>query len=163
MKIGKKLFGFFAIMIVLVVIVGGVGYYSLNQTKFYWESAENGGITISDIGDGIVIDILQCRRAEKDFLLRYSSMGISAAKDEYIVNKIDKIVPEIDIKINKIISVETEFNDNEAVKKLKAFQQQLKDYYSGIKKLVDMVTLRGHEDEGLVGDLRKSVHSIERA
>ncbi|MEM0492976.1 MAG: methyl-accepting chemotaxis protein [Candidatus Thermoplasmatota archaeon] len=62
MKISRKLAIGFAVLIALTSVVGFVGYYSLAQAAFYSE-------LVSD-ANGIVTEVLELRRAEKNYILR---------------------------------------------------------------------------------------------
>jgi PAS domain S-box-containing protein len=163
MKIGKKLSGAFIIMIALVVIVGAIGFYSLHETKYWWESAETGGLKILRMADDIQIGILNAHIDEENFLLEYHKKGLLASKEEYITNKFTKHTKNVRSLVDKIEVIEVKHGHAEDIEKVKTFREELNKYTSGVNKVVDLIVARGLQDEGLIGEYRKAINVLENS
>jgi methyl-accepting chemotaxis protein len=163
MKIGKKLLGAFTIMIALVVVVGAVGYFALDETKYWWESAETGGYKILRMSDDIQIGVLNAHVNEENFLLEYHKKGLSASKEEYITNKFTKHTQNVHSLVDKIEVIEVKHGHAEDIEKVKTFREELNKYTSGVNKVVDLIVARGFQDEGLIGEHRKAIKVLENS
>ena len=70
MNIGQKLLVGFGVVLLLTVVVGALGGYSLDRVATTYQvdiAKEN---FIKEQTDGIKVSLLEVRRSEKDFLMR---------------------------------------------------------------------------------------------
>jgi methyl-accepting chemotaxis protein len=80
----KKLILGFGLLLLLSVLVGIVGMVNLNRVNTAWGRAEQEGTAVINTSEDFFVDFLQCRRMEKDFLLRYKLEGFAKTKEESI-------------------------------------------------------------------------------
>jgi methyl-accepting chemotaxis protein len=135
-----------------VVLTGGIHVYGESATAVYREAAENAR-GIFELSNRIQIDLLESRRAEKDFLLRNEVKKIdvqietSKSANGIIEALHGKLIangkPDLAAKVDEINAG------------LKQYQALFSTVVEGKRKLgLD-------EKSGLEGQLRKSVHEIE--
>src|SRR4051794_15402007 len=134
------------------VLTGGIHVYGESATAVYREAAENAR-GIFELSNRIQIDLLESRRAEKDFLLRNEVKKIdvqietSKSANGIIEALHGKLIangkPDLAAKVDEINAG------------LKQYQALFSTVVEGKRKLgLD-------EKSGLEGQLRKSVHEIE--
>jgi len=83
----KKLILGFGLLLLLSVVVGIVGMVNLHRVNVAWERADSEGTAIVNTAEDFMVDFLQCRRREKDFLLRYKLEGLVKTKEESITKE----------------------------------------------------------------------------
>ncbi len=94
--------------------------------------------------------ILQARRREKDFLLRF---------DPKYVTKHDEIIQSLN---NEITNLFPFIEDNNQLRLLQNIQEKINSYAKAFKTVVQLHTRNGFDHKsGLLGDLRGSVHKVE--
>jgi methyl-accepting chemotaxis protein len=135
-----------------VVLVGGMHMYSETAVAPYREAAENAR-TIFDLNSKIEIELLEGRRAEKDFLLRNDQQLADAA------TKIGKaVISDIDVLHGKVVAI----GKADLARQIEAMGGSLKQYQMHFASVVEeKVRLGLDEKSGLEGRLRDSVHDIE--
>ncbi|MBF0474113.1 MAG: hypothetical protein HQK93_10370 [Nitrospirae bacterium] len=98
-------------------------------------------------------NMLQCRRDEKDFLLRL---------DKKYAAKLDGNISALQIEIDKIIKIANDEGDKNLVQRADSIKTFAQAYHSKFKKLVEAWEKKGFdENSGQQGDFRKVVHSLE--
>src|SRR5688572_28330488 len=81
--IGKKLTVGFGIVLVLVLLVGVVGAIGILTVRGTVQDNLDTGFQINELSLKAQTEMLNARRREKDFLLRYETEGFDAAKAAY--------------------------------------------------------------------------------
>jgi len=135
-----------------VVLTGGIHVYGESATAVYREAAENAR-GIFELSNRIQIDLLESRRAEKDFLLR---------------NEVKKIDVQIETSKSANGSIEALHGKliangkPDLAAKVDEINAGLKQYQALFSTVVEGKRKLGlDEKSGLEGQLRKSVHEIE--
>src|SRR5579871_1234746 len=135
-----------------VVLVGGIHLYGENAVAVYRDAAESAR-TIFELNAKIEAELLEGRRAEKDFLLRNDSRK---AEEQIAIAK--AVIADIDRLHGKIIAV----NDSGLVRQVEAMSGSLKEYQAHFATVVERKRQLGlDEQSGLEGRLRMSAHDIE--
>ena len=135
-----------------VILVGGMHVYGESEMAVYRDTAENAR-TISELSSKIEIELLEGRRAEKDFLLRNDS---KKADSQIAIGK--SVAAEVDMLHGKIVAA----GRSDLARQIEAMRTSLEQYQAHFVKVVELKRQLGlDEKSGLEGRLRTSVHDIE--
>ena len=135
-----------------VILVGGMHVYGESEMAVYRDTAENAR-TISELSSKIEIELLEGRRAEKDFLLRNDS---KKADSQIAIGK--SVAADIDMLHGKIVAA----GRSDLARQIEAMRTSLKQYQAHFVTVVELKRQLGlDEKSGLEGRLRTSVHDIE--
>jgi methyl-accepting chemotaxis protein len=126
--------------------------YGESEMAVYRDTAENAR-TISELSSKIEIELLEGRRAEKDFLLRNDS---KKADSQIAIGK--SVAADIDMLHGKIVAA----GRSDLARQIEAMRTSLEQYQAHFVKVVELKRQLGlDEKSGLEGRLRTSVHDIE--
>ena len=152
LRLTHKITAIGVIGLVGVITVGGIHLYGENAVAAYRVAAENAR-SIAELNRQIEVELLEGRRAEKDFLLRNDSRKADAQVE------IGKAVGvDIDTLRGKVIAV----GKPDLARQIEAMQASLKKYQAHFTAVVEQKRELGlDEKSGLEGRLRNSVHDIE--
>ena len=135
-----------------VVLVGGIHLYGETAMAVYRDAAENAR-TISELNRKIEVELLEGRRAEKNFLLRND-----ARKADSQIEIGNSVAADIDALHGKIVAV----GKPDLARQIEAMSASLKQYQAHFAAVVEQKRQLGlDEKSGLEGRLRASVHDIE--
>src|SRR5438105_10494442 len=135
-----------------VMLVGGIHVYGESSMTVYRDTAQNAQ-TISELSSKIEIELLEGRRAEKDFLLRNDSK-----KADSQINIAKAVAADIDILHGKVVAA----GRPDIASQIEALRTSLKQYQAYFLAVVELKRQLGlDEKSGLEGRLRTSVHDIE--
>src|ERR1700716_1531174 len=135
-----------------VMLVGGIHVYGESEMAVYRDTAENAR-TISELSSKIEIELLEGRRAEKDFLLRNDS---KKADSQIAIGK--SVAADIDMLHGKIVAA----GRSDLARQIEAMRISLEQYQAHFVTVVELKRQLGlDEKSGLEGRLRTSVHDIE--
>jgi methyl-accepting chemotaxis protein len=135
-----------------VILVGGMHVYGESEMAVYRDTEENAR-TISELSSKIEIELLESRRAEKDFLLRNDSK-----KADSQINIGKSVAADIDMLHGKIVAA----GRSDLARQIEAMRTSLEQYQAHFVKVVELKRQLGlDEKSGLEGRLRTSVHDIE--
>jgi methyl-accepting chemotaxis protein len=156
-SIGRKLAAGFAAVIILTIAVGVAGLYALNTVKTEVNTTTTRNARLEKLANLINISLLEARRSEKDFFLRYKSRGIAEAKAEYVT----KVQAEV-AKIRAYVAEGARLVVNEEdVDRFRQIETSITNYETDYLQAVALVEKRGHVDAGLEGQFREKIHQIE--
>jgi methyl-accepting chemotaxis protein len=135
-----------------IILVGGMHMYGESALAVYRNAAE-GARAIFELNNRIEIELLEGRRAEKDFILR-SDLKRADAQAE--ISK--AAVSDIDTLHGKVAGL----GKADLARQIEAMSASLKQYQAHFVAVVAEKTRLGlDENSGLEGRLRGSVHDIE--
>ena len=138
--------------VVGVILVGAIHMYGESATSGYRIAAEDAR-SISELNDRIEIELLEGRRAEKDFLLRNDS---KRAEKQIQISK--SVAADMETLRQKVVAV----GKPDLGRQIEAMNASLKQYQGHFAAVVDQKLKLGlDENAGLEGRLRVSVHDIE--
>jgi len=151
MKIGAKLGLGFGAILLLLTIVGITGVYELDEVINGYQNDIKLQTELMEDADMMVIDVLQVRRSEKDFLMR---------KDMKYPDRVNKFLDAAKEKAERLHSRATNPAVSQKGKEMKGY---IDDYRTGFKKFVDaQVALGLDEKSGAYGAFRAAAHSVEQ-
>src|SRR3954463_696067 len=135
-----------------VILVGGMHVYGESEMAIYRDTTENAQ-TISELSGKIEIELLEGRRAEKDFLLRNDSK-----KADSQINIAKAVAADVDMLHGKVVGA----GRPDLARQIEAMRTSLKQYQAHFLAVVELKRQLGlDEKSGLEGRLRTSVHDIE--
>jgi methyl-accepting chemotaxis protein len=135
-----------------VVLVGGIHLYGENAVAVYRSAAENAR-SVAELNRQIEVELLEGRRAEKDFLLRNDA---KKADSQVEIGK--AVAADIDRLHDKVVAI----GKPDLAGQIEAMQASLKKYQAHFTAVVEQKRELGlDEKSGLEGRLRNSVHDIE--
>jgi len=144
----------------LTFIISMVAYNSLNSGQQAVKEILEGDAKIASHAQQAQIVMLQARRAEKDYLLRYKQLGFTKARELY-VQRFEQQVDKLAGILQKLAVHAIEIDKHKAMLKTEKLQQLLKQYQMRFLHVVELYEQRGHVDSGLEGEFRIAVHTIE--
>jgi methyl-accepting chemotaxis protein len=148
-SIGRKLLASFG-------LVGVIGAVSLRTTV---EQDLNTSFRAQELASKAQIDLLNARRAEKDFQLRYKDLGFDEAKKQYVDLR-NAYVVDLREDIKQLEALEVQTGGGEHLADLKPIATLIDAYQTAFMATVDLIGQRGIADDNLVGTLRVSVRDL---
>ncbi|TQF39837.1 chemotaxis protein [Bradyrhizobium sp. UNPF46] len=152
LRLTHKITAIGVIGVVGVVLIGGIHLYGERAMSVYRDAAENAR-TVFELNSRIAVELLEGRRAEKDFLLRSD-----AAKAQRQIEIGKEVAADIETLRGKIAAL----GKPELAARIDAMNASLKTYQARFVGVVEERQKLGlDEKSGLEGRLRGSVHGIE--
>ncbi|WFU42681.1 methyl-accepting chemotaxis protein [Bradyrhizobium sp. CB82] len=152
LRLAHKITAIGIIGVVGVALIGGIHLYGEKAMAVYRDAAESAR-TIFELNSRIAVELLEGRRAEKDFLLRND-----AAKVQRQIEIARQVADDIETLRGKIVAL----GRPELGREIEAMNASLKDYQAHFVAVVEQKQKLGlDEKSGLEGRLRASVHDIE--
>lgn len=153
LRLSAKLFASFAVLIVLLIGIGSLGYFS--SVKI---------INLSHMVDDVNhlhVSMLQMRQAEKDFILRESTSEdfLKTGQSKYRTQQ-EMLFSKIDTTL-KQLAMTDEIKSLGLVSVVSNIDKHLNEYENDFERIVEKLKLVGFTDSGLRGDLRNAANSIE--
>jgi methyl-accepting chemotaxis protein len=152
LRLTHKITAIGVIGVIGVVLIGGIHLYGERAMGVYRDAAEDAR-TVFELNSAIAVELLEARRAEKDFLLRSD-----AAKAQ----RQGEIGRQVALDIEKLRGRIAALGKPELVARIDAMNASLKTYQAHFSAVVEERQRLGlDEKSGLEGRLRASVHDIE--
>ncbi|HKO73631.1 MAG TPA: methyl-accepting chemotaxis protein [Bradyrhizobium sp.] len=152
LRLVHKITGIGIVGLAGVLLTGGIHLYGEAATAVHRDASE-GARDIFDLNRKIEIEVLESRRAEKDFLLRGDLKKVDRQLE---IGK--SVASDIDRLREKIAAA----GKPELARKVEAVSASLKQYQAHFLTIVQQKQKLGlDENSGLEGRLRTSVHEME--
>ncbi|MFL6819231.1 MAG: methyl-accepting chemotaxis protein, partial [Bradyrhizobium sp.] len=152
LRLTQKINAIAVIGVAGVILAGGIHFYGESATAVYRDAAENAR-SIFELSKRIDVELLEARRAEKDFLLRNDAKKIDSQ-----IEFSKSAVANIGILRGKLVAT----GKPELAAKVDAIDASLKQYQTHFLTVVQEKRQLGlDEKSGLEGKLRSSVHEME--
>lgn len=158
-SIGRKLVVGFATVVILTIAGNMIGFFALNRVNNEVETTTTVSARLETLSNLITISLLEARRNETAFFLRYPAIGIGEAKAEY-VSRVQDEVAAIHAYADEGINLETGEPDRAYFRQIKAL---IDEHKVAFLQAVALVEQRGHIDTGLEGQFRAKIHQMEQA
>ncbi|MEB3884631.1 ATP-binding protein [Lyngbya sp. CCY1209] len=162
-SITTKFTSAFAVLLLLMMLLGITGYISLVIVRRKTESA----IVVSSEIQRLVLEMdrgLQAARVhQRDFFLRYPEIGFAEARDTYAKNAVKHIAEVITFSYElKKITSKSEFGQNFQAKQsdINLFLSSAKRYSNTFLESVELVTTLAAEETGLVAKINQVSSSL---
>ena len=152
LRLTHKITAIGVIGVIGVILVGGIHLYGESAIAVYRNAAASAR-TIFELNNRIEVELLEGRRAEKDFLLRNDS-----AKAERQIEIGKSVAADIGELHGKVIAI----GKPDLAGQITIMSDALKQYQAHFAAVVEQKRQLGlDEKSGLEGRLRTSVHDIE--
>jgi putative methionine-R-sulfoxide reductase with GAF domain len=166
--ISRKLYLAFGILLTFGLVTTFSGIYGLGRVQDAYQRTLEGGVRIQNLSDHLNNSMLDARRSEADFLLRWQIEGIDSAYNNYATLNLQdtaemkKTLEELR-ELAPVVGRENliDYSQNEYETDLSILYQELISYELSFDTTVDLIEQRGHVDTGLEGEFRDAVHNIE--
>ena len=152
LRLTHKITAIGVVGVVGVILIGGIHLYGEAATAVYRDAAENAR-AIFELNSKVEIELLEGRRAEKDFLLRNDP---TKADSQIEIGK--SVAADIGALHGKIVAI----GKPDLARDIETMSTSLKQYQAHFAAVVEQKKQLGlNETAGLEGRLRTSVHEIE--
>ncbi len=84
LRLPLKLMLAFSVVFVFALLIAGITLWGMQQVTTAYEDTLTQGVEIRSISDHLTSSLLQARRAEKNFILRWQSEGFYTAYENYV-------------------------------------------------------------------------------
>ena len=155
--IGRKLGVSFTSLIALTILIGVValiGIYSIGSSVTQLVDVAQAQLAAAH---DIQVNLLEARRNEKDFLLRYKDLGLEEARQQY-VTAVQSYVSSVQKDVNDLRNILT---TDEEINNLDQISQAIMQYETEFLAVVDLIEEKGFVDTGLEGEFRDAAHELE--
>lgn len=169
LALARKMLLAFGILFALAVFIAIVTISGANRTQAAYENALVQGVEVRNLSDTLIISLLQARRAEKNFLLRWESEGFDTAYTNYVPSFSQEVavarenISDLAVFADRASTVSTgEMTRAQYVTDINALTFNLNTYVQNFNALVDTYRKRGYDNTtGLQGDIETAAQKIE--
>ncbi|MBI5965021.1 MAG: GAF domain-containing protein [Chloroflexi bacterium] len=169
LRLQLKLMLAFSVMFVFALVIAGVTLRGLNQVQTGYEHALSQGGEIQNLSDELQIYLLQARRYEKNFILRWQSEGFDTAYTNYVIpynenialmhEHIELLAPFGSVAATTSTGDMTQAQYESDIASLTQFTDT---YEQSFLTLVEASRQYGeNENTGYLGDVRDVAHDLE--
>jgi methyl-accepting chemotaxis protein len=153
----NKLLLAFAVVLSLTVVVGITAVIGQNSAQAAVRTLISVNGRKAELVASAEIVMLQARRNEKDYLLRYKELGFDQARAKYVTQVITNVATIHDA-MTELSALETDVDHRS---KTDGINQAIDEYKTTFLATVGLIEQRGYVDTGLEGQFRGKVHDIE--
>ncbi len=169
LALSRKMLLAFGALLAFTVLLAFVTIAGSNRTQASYDNALAQGIEVRRLSDNVTISLLQARRAEKNFLLRWQTEGFNTAYTNYIptflqeVAFVRKSISDLAAFSEKAATVSTgDMTRVQYSADITSLTLSLNTYIENFNILVDAYRKRGYdENTGFQGEFRSAASKIE--
>jgi putative methionine-R-sulfoxide reductase with GAF domain/CHASE3 domain sensor protein len=168
LPLSRKLLIAFGALFVFGLVIAASGLFGLNRVRGAYEDTLAGGIEIRFRSNQLNSTLLEARRREKDFLLRWREEGFDTAYQNYVVlNQQDtaemkEILKELETLAPVVGQAAlADYSQDQYKADIATMNQEVQVYEQTFASVVDLIEQRGFVDTGLEGEFRIAVQAIE--
>jgi putative methionine-R-sulfoxide reductase with GAF domain len=157
LRIGPRLTLGFGASIALVMLTGAVSLFAAGLIQ-QANAEQVASVRKAELALEIEVQMLEARRREKDFLLRWRDEGFQTAYDNYVIlnQQHTQNVRNLLDELRLLTASETEL-----VESIESIEQKTLSYDQLFIHVTGHLQERGHFDTGLEGAFRDDVHALE--
>lgn len=168
LPLSRKLLIAFGTLFVFGLVIAASGLFGLNRVQRAYEDTLAGGVQIRNLSDHLNSELLEARRREKDFLLRWQEEGFDVAYDNYVLPN-QQHTAEMKTTLQELSAAAPvleriplpDYSRAQYDTDISALNQNVVVYENAFTNTVSLLQQRGFVDTGLEGELRTAVHGIE--
>ena len=168
LPLARKLLLAFGALFVLGLVIAASGLFGLNRVQGAYEDTLAGGVEIRFRSNQLNSTLLEARRREKDFLLRWRDEGFETAYENYVVlNQQDTASMKETLKaletLAPVVGQATlaDYSQAQYETDIATINEGVLAYEQSFASVVDLIEQRGFVDTGLEGEFRLAVQAIE--
>ncbi len=167
--LSRKMLLAFGALFILALLIAFVSLSGSNRTQASFDNALTQGIEVRRLSDNMTINLLQARRAEKNFLLRWQTEGFDTAYTNYVptfaqeVSSARTLIGKLAQFSEKAGTVSTgDTTRAQYTADINSLTLSLNTYVQNFNVLVDAYRKRGYdENTGFQGEFRVTANEIE--
>jgi putative methionine-R-sulfoxide reductase with GAF domain/CHASE3 domain sensor protein len=168
LPLSRKLLLAFGALFLFGLVIAASGLFGLNRVQGAYEDTLAGGIEIRFRSNQLNSTLLEARRREKDFLLRWRDEGFDVAYDNYVKPN-QQYIADMKETLNTLEALApvvgqaalADYSQEQYEADIAAMNQGVLVYEQSFASVVDLTEQRGFVDTGLEGEFRKAVQAIE--
>jgi len=168
LPLARKLLLAFGALFALGLVIAASGLWGLNRVQNAYEDTLAGGVEIQNRSDHLSNALLEARRREKDFLLRWQTEGYDTAFVNYVAVHQDHIL-EMKATLKTLSELAPTLDRNPIAtysrtqyeSDLAVLNRNVIIYQESFLAAVRLLGQRGHVDTGLEGELSTAVQTLE--
>jgi len=163
----QKLLLSFGGLFVITLLIAAATLFGLYRTQTAYAEALNQGVKLRILSDRVKVDLLQARREEKNFLLRWQTEGFDTAYANYVITHgvvLDDMRAALkDMQpLGATVAASNLETQSQFDADLTALQSNLEIYQNRFADLTDAYNRRGYdENTGLEAKVRAAARAIE--
>jgi HAMP domain-containing protein len=169
LPLSRKLLISFSVLFFFALVIAFITLSGLNRVTASYEDALAQGIEVRRSSDQMIVRLLQARRAEKNFLLRWQTEGFGTAYTNYVptflqeVSAVRKEIGTLTLFAETAATISTgDTTRAQYVADINALTLALNDYVKSFDDIVSAYRKRGFdENTGFQAELRSSASKIE--
>lgn len=169
LALSRKMLLAFGVLFVLALLIAVVTLAGSNRTQASYDNALVQGIEVRNVSDRLVISLLQARRAEKNFLLRWQTEGFDTAYANYVptfsqeVSAARKDISQLAQFAEEAANISTgNMTHAQYSADITSLTLSLNTYVQSFNILVDAYRKRGFdENTGIQGEFQTIAQKIE--
>ncbi len=169
LPLSRKLLISFSVLFILVVAVAFITLSGLNRVTASYEDALSQGIQVRRSSDQMIINLLQARQAERDFLLRWQTEGFGTAYTNYVptflreVAAVRKEIGTLTLFAEAATTTSTgDITRAQYIADINSLTLALNDYVQSFNEIVSANRKKGFdENTGFQAEFRSSAKKIE--
>ncbi len=158
LKLKYKILGGFALVLFLAAVMAAVAGTGIMNTQQDIDDFFEVIGKIGDLNTQSQYTMLQARRDEKDYLLRYREVGFEEARAEYVAGVQAQVAL---VKRNMAAAKRLAPADFRIADSTDAVVEAINTYELTFIQMVQFLEQKGYKDVGLEGEFRDKVHQIE--
>ena len=168
LPLSRKLLIAFGALFVFGLVIAASGLFGLNRVRGAYENSLTGGVQIQNRSDHLNSELLEARRREKDFLLRWKDEGFEAAYANYVVPN-QQHTTEMKATLKELSTLGPifdritlpDYSREQYDSDIATLNQDIVTYEDAFANTVSLIQERGYVDTGLEGEFRTAVRDIE--
>ncbi|MEO7841132.1 MAG: GAF domain-containing protein, partial [Anaerolineales bacterium] len=168
LRIRGKLGLGFGLQLALVALVAVAGLVGLRSVQNSYQSAIEQGLKTERLATEMKTELLEARRAESDFLLRWQADGFSAAKANYVaahqahIVRIRELIAELEADVSKTETAGGALELSQRISDdLVALKPYVNVYAEDFEAAVALIEQRGAEDTSLESQVHHAALALE--
>jgi methyl-accepting chemotaxis protein len=158
--IGRRLTTGFILVLALLLTVGVISLVGIFTIRDTVQNELNMHTQINETALSAQGELLQARRDEKDYLLRYQILGFEEARTVY-VDAAALHVDNLSENLRTIVALETQLGNLDSATGAENLLPFVDTYQTSFLEVVALYEERGIKDEGIIGAFREQISTLE--
>lgn len=152
LKVRTKILSTIGFILALAVVIIGIYQYALSNTRKSFVGMVDNVLAMEVNAKNVSVYMLECRRSEKDFLLR---------NDLKYVDKLKESLDKLNGDANEIVKHCQVLGHKEYVQLANGIISYADNYYKSFSSLVESMKIKGLDpSSGLQGEFRNAAHEL---
>lgn len=168
LPLSRKLLIAFGALFVLGLLIAASGLWGVGRVQNAYETMLAGGLQIQGLSDHLEIQLLEARRREEDFLLRWQVEGYETAYNNYVVLHQQHVIA-MGAALDELGVLAPEagrgnlpgYPQSQFEADIASLNENLTVYDEAFSTTIGLIEERGFTDTGLEGEFRLAVQAIE--